>query len=151
MIVFKFSLPFLCLFIFFSGFGQTPTFDEFKVPSLYTGQKAEVDTRSTTTGRMFRTRLKEVYKQEGLNFAGHYCFVYWGCGSPCKQSAIIDLKTGKIYDGPSGTRTYDFQKNSRMIILNREDDFSRNNPDCIWCKTEVWVWNEKGKHFYQLK
>jgi hypothetical protein len=36
----------------------------------------------------------------GPNFAGHYIVVTWGCGSQCVMGAIVDLKTGIVYDPP---------------------------------------------------
>jgi len=79
-----------------------------------------------------------------LNFGGHYCFVWWGCGSPCKASAIIDLENGKVYDGPASALGYDFKKNSTMIMINPADSTGFYN-DCAYCHPEIWLWNEKQK------
>ncbi len=36
----------------------------------------------------------------GPNFAGHYVVIQWGCGSQCVMMAIVDMKTGIVYDPP---------------------------------------------------
>jgi hypothetical protein len=48
---------------------------------------------------MFRTRLTDAAK-ESPNFAGHYRFTIWGCGSECISGAIIHLETGKVFSPP---------------------------------------------------
>jgi hypothetical protein len=50
---------------------------------------------------MFRTQLLSGAK-ESPNFAGHYRFVGWGCGSICAAGAFIDLETGAVYPPPGG-------------------------------------------------
>jgi hypothetical protein len=34
------------------------------------------------------------------NFAGRYVVISWGCGSQCVLMAIVDAKTGIVYDPP---------------------------------------------------
>jgi len=48
---------------------------------------------------MFRTHLLDGAK-ERPNFAGHYRFVGWGCGSACAAGAFIDVETGEIHPPP---------------------------------------------------
>src|SRR4051794_36605838 len=43
----------------------------------------------------FKTIIKDALK-DTINFAGHCIFVFWGCGTSCQQSAIIDTKTKKV-------------------------------------------------------
>lgn len=47
----------------------------------------------------FRTRLLNAIK-EPANFATHYRFSMWGCGSECASGAIIDLATGEVIAPP---------------------------------------------------
>lgn len=83
-----------------------------------------------------------------MNFGGHYCFVEWGCGSPCQTSALVDLKTGVVYDGVDAALGYEFRKDSRMLIVNPPDStgFYLN---CPYCEPLIYVWNEKSKKFEQ--
>ena len=52
---------------------------------------------------LFRTRAREALKnarEKGRgNFAGHYVFFEYGCGTGCVSSNVVDVKTGKIFDG----------------------------------------------------
>ena len=119
-------------------------FDQFKI-KLFKGEKKSVDLHSNPTARRYRTRITETYQEEGLNFAGHYCFVKWGCGSPCKASAIVDLETGKVYDGPDASHGYQYRKNSRAVIVNPTDTTGFFVGEVY--EMQIWVWNENSKRF----
>ena len=43
----------------------------------------------------FRTRLNDAVKA-GVNFAGHYALVQFGCGMGCTQGYMIDLTDGQV-------------------------------------------------------
>lgn len=131
-------------------------FSDFKVDDIYIGNNHPVDLKSNITARRYRTRIRQTYETDGVSFGGHYCFVYWGCGSPCQMSAIVDVKTGKVYDGPTATLGYEYQANSRMIIVNPLSENDIYHPqkgyylaDCPYCIPEIWVWNEQKKKFEQ--
>jgi hypothetical protein len=77
----------------------------------------------------YRTRLSEGLKR-GVNFAGHFVIVGWGCGTGCTNAGIIDTFTGKVLwpeqfynvdatygDGYSDVQL-DFRKNSRLLIIH---------------------------------
>lgn len=82
------------------GSEAIPAFEHFRVGTLWSGPNASVRlTRSDE--RMFRTRLSRG-ASERPNFAGHYRFVGWGCGSVCAAGAFIDLETGAVYPPPGG-------------------------------------------------
>ena len=66
---------------------------------VYKGKVAPVKINSRYS-RMFRTVLRENLKENGVNFAGHYTFATWGCGTNCNQMAVIDVKTGQTYFTP---------------------------------------------------
>jgi hypothetical protein len=54
----------------------------------------------------------------GINFAGYYTIVSFGCGTACQQNLIINRKTGKI-DGEFVTSMGSkFKKNSSLILKN---------------------------------
>ena len=125
-------------------------FSDFRAGSVFKGQKALIDYKSNVTAREFRTRITEGYKQDGLNFAGHYSFVFWGCGSGCQSSAIVDLITGKVYDGPVASSLFEFKKNSRMVIVNPPES-SGFYYDAPGYKPEIWIWDERLKKFMQKK
>jgi hypothetical protein len=134
---------------------QQPSFARYKV-RLFRGNPAKIRIKGNKLAEEFRTIIKDTYYSKndikrwhgatGLNFAGHYCFAYWGCGSPCQMSAIIDLKTGIVYEGPPASLGYEFKKNSRLLIVN-----PGNTADsCFYCQPKYWVLNERNKKFVQL-
>jgi hypothetical protein len=135
--------------ISFSASGQT--FDEFRADTSVTVTLMPIDYNSNPTAKRFKTRITNGYKS-GTNFAWRYTFVQWGCGSPCKASAIVDSKTGKVYDGPGATIGYEFQKESKLIIVNPKSMLNPSfGPDFPWwSKEERWVWNEDKKIFEKL-
>jgi hypothetical protein len=49
--------------------------------------------------RLYRTNLRNTAKRPP-NFAGHYSFVDWGCGTNCLGGAVVDQQTGKIFQPP---------------------------------------------------
>ena len=110
--------------------------------------RSPIDYSSNQTARRYRKVLKQTYKSEGINFAGHYCLAYWGCGSPCQECAIIDTRTGKVYDGPSAGNGYGYHKDSRMLIVNPPDSngWYLNVPYAI---PGVYIWNDTNKKFEQ--
>ncbi|MFM9027820.1 MAG: hypothetical protein ACKOQ6_07465 [Bacteroidota bacterium] len=124
-------------------------FEDFKVKTVDHIKSVDMDLNSNQRGKTFRTRLREGYENPQANFAGHYTFVEWGCGTTCYQSMIIDRKTGKIYDGPSASLSYEFRADSRMIIVNPpENGFYQ---DISYYKPLIFVFDEEKKTFQERK
>jgi len=100
-------------------------FSNFSVP-IYKGKLASPNFKTDKDAYGFRTQIRTQCKQDGVNFAGHYTIVEWGCGSPCQQIAIVDRINGKIYFSKlpeiNNEIAYDFKcrPNSRMLILNSD-------------------------------
>ena len=143
------KLHWIKLFVLIISFGSRgQSFQQFKVDTSVTVTSVPIDYNSNPTARRFKTRITNEYKN-GTNFARRYTFVYWGCGSPCKASAIVDSKTGKVYDGPSASLGYDFRNHSRLIIVNPKS-LVGSLGDCPFCKEQKWVWSEGKKIFEKL-
>jgi hypothetical protein len=109
---------------------------------------APLDFKSNPSAKMFKTIISNEY-EKGANFAGHYSFVLWGCGSPCQSSLLVDHKTGKIYDGVSASLGYSFRKSSQLIITNPKNE-DGSLAACGGCKERRWLWNEDKKVFEEL-
>jgi hypothetical protein len=67
----------------------------------------------------FRTRLTDAVKG-GVNFAGHYALVQFGCGMGCTQGYMIDLTNGQVAPAPLGNLAntgiqYASRPNSTML------------------------------------
>jgi len=139
------------LFVVLGVHGQK-SFENYNVSYIYLGQMFPINFKSNWTARVYKTRISESYKKNGVNFGGHYSFAYWGCGSPCTGCAIIDVRTGKVYSGPDSGFGYNFKKNSRLLIVNPKDTVSNSgqNPWDEVYKQERWVWVEKSKKFIEL-
>jgi len=74
---------------------QTYPFDAYPVSKIFHGTPAQPQL-STPYFKQYRTRIREGAKH-GPNFAGHYTFVEWGCGSACGTDVIVDALSGRIY------------------------------------------------------
>jgi hypothetical protein len=43
----------------------------------------------------------------GVNFAGHYTVVGWGCGTSCGVYVIVDERTGEVFEPPEISKGID--------------------------------------------
>jgi hypothetical protein len=133
----------------FVKFEPHSSFSDFRV--LIEDASAEPGISSHGLGRKYRTTIREEYKNPKSLFAGHYSLIYWGCGSPCQMSVIVDRRDGKIYDSPAASVGYEFQKDSRMLLVNPPDSLGNYIEDCPYCIPEIYVLNERTKKFEQKK
>jgi len=114
-----------------SNFGQSSLVPKFSAfPTIVETTKAKsIDFKKNPDARTFRTRLTEGLRG-GVNFAGHFVVVGWGCGTGCISGAIIDARTGNVfwpeqfnavgvwYDGQEyAEEPVAFRKNSRMLVI----------------------------------
>src|SRR5260370_19211498 len=84
---------------------RIPRFEDYPVAEVWHAPPAPLKLTSRSE-RLYRTRLTDASK-EAPNFAGHYRFVIWGCGSECISCALIDLQNGKAISPPlSGARAH---------------------------------------------
>ena len=98
--------------------------------------------------KKFITIINKGVKDEGVNFAGTFCFVSWGCGSPCQMSAVVDMETGIVYDGLPSAVGYKFNSNSKLLIVNPPDS-TNYYPKNRWVNyPSQYIWN--GKKFIEI-
>jgi hypothetical protein len=149
----RISFCVLLSFMTIAATAKQPSFSQYTV-SLFKGHPAKLIIKGNALAEMYRTIITETYYSKNrtwrnrptrLNFAGHYCLVWWGCGSDCQHAAVVDVQTGKVYDGPTAERQFDFKRNSRLVIVNP------NINDCSFCKKEFWVWNDRSKKFNKIR
>ena len=101
----------------------------------------EIDFKKNPAARSFRTRLSEGVRG-GVNFAGHYTVVGWGCGTGCISGAIVDLDRGKVlwpeqlngigvwYFGDSyADEPVAYRKNSRLLVITGSPGVLRDAPE----------------------
>ncbi len=142
MLVAMLALPLLAVSA--AAQNRVPQFKDYPMTETYTGKTAPLVL--TGDARMFRTRLRAAAKKQP-NFAGQYILTTWGCGSGCLAGAVIDAKTGKVYEFPhtlccweadadENFRPLEFRLNSRLIVFSGV----RNEAD-----------GDNGAHFYKFE
>ena len=120
-------------------------FKDFQTKEIYKGKLANPDFRTDPNAKYFITRIKEGCENNGVNFAGHYTIIEWGCGAGCQQMAVVDRMNGKIifskipFDTLDGHCGLNYKIDSRMIVVNTEaiSDYEGYARD-YWRKPEVY-------------
>jgi len=92
--------------------------------------------------------------RRGVNFAGEYRVIDWGCGTSCGVYVIVDKRTGKVFEPPEMSKGVDlgvagpeFRLDSRlMVIANCPDPkiYGLKN-----CQRKFYEWN--GSRLVLLK
>jgi len=137
-------------------FAQEPTFASYDAKVEPIKAKSIDFRKSPTAAKMFRTRLSEGFK-EGVNFAGSFILVAWGCGTGCRDGAVIDGKTGRVWfpkelgavvdwqGFPDGDFDFfTFQKDSRLLVV-------RGLPGYSGTKAGTYYFEWMGTRFRLLK
>jgi hypothetical protein len=122
-----FLLLFFATFILSTGYSQNllsqsvsnfPSFESFPVEKISCNSSVPVNLSNNPNASKFRTVLTEGAKQ-GVNFAGHYTIVTWGCGTSCQVLAVIDRQTGQVYFPEIVASVgFDYQIDSSLLIVN---------------------------------
>jgi hypothetical protein len=149
-----------------------PRLEDYPVTEIYKGAPA-TPVLVTAEQRRYRTRIrngvtngegvwsgswKSPIKTSGPNFAGHYFVIRWGCGSNCLMMAVVDAKTGKVYDPPLSGSGTEFYVNMDMLG-DREIDFNLKSSlmvlrnACSNARSEcgVYYFNWQNDRFTLLK
>ncbi len=92
--------------------------------TVYDGKPAKVDFDSMPELRNFYTLITEE-ASKGPNFAGHFTFIQWGCGTSCLSYAIVDAISGKIvlFKPVLENSIPSYNVNSRLLTFNEKDEF----------------------------
>jgi hypothetical protein len=130
----RYSIAAFCLLLTFcislNAQPKTPLlrFNSYRV-SVEKPRIKKIDFRRNRDAASFRTRLSDGLKA-GVNFAGRYMVVTWGCGTGCTNGAIIDTRTGNvlwpeqffnvsaIYGDGYADPILEDEKNSRLLIIH---------------------------------
>ena len=91
-------------------------------------------------------------KKQKPNFAGHYVLDSYGCGTGCMGSAIVDLRSGVVYQAPFHEPTGDqsYRADSRLVEFSNYDYFKPGSPEMMQVDG-VAEWDESAKKFKILK
>ncbi|QGM46099.1 hypothetical protein [Methylocystis heyeri] len=117
-------------------------FDLYRVSGIYSGKVHYPD----FAGRerkfaMFRTRIRQA-AQQGINFAGHYAIVQFGCGTMCSAVYMTDIANGRVYTFPlggeeTGRLELKFASMSSLIVAHWNADFTDG------CTEQRFVWRNE--------
>ena len=135
---------------------STPNESDYACPDTFHGKPAQVDLGSSAEARNFRTELTAASKKPA-DFAGFYLAASWGCGSPCQQWALIDLRDGKVYFAPFTTSLGgSYSINSRLFVADPSKaitEFRKNEatPGDFPLQTSYWKWQESEKKFSKIE
>ncbi|WP_175956218.1 hypothetical protein [Burkholderia sp. BCC0405] len=105
----------------------SPSFDRYPAPAASAPRKPVTAPRLTSkAARLYRTVIRDEFTQPA-NFAGHYRVAIWGCGTDCRNFAIVDKYTGATYTMPgvqaiagvmgNDDERVDFRPDSRLLIV----------------------------------
>lgn len=100
---------------------------DLELVDMFEGVPSLVNFSSRPEAKLFRTVITKS-AENGPNFAGHFTFISWGCGTSCFQYAIVDSITGNIviyHENPVVDVLPSFTKNSRVLVFNPKEEFSR--------------------------
>ena len=123
-------------------------FGDYWVPGRFKGKPATVlDFSTSKYGKLYKTASKKAI-EKGAVFAGEFAFASVDCGTGCYACTIIDLKTGKVYDGPHASSGYKYKINSRLLIINPPQADGSYTP-CDYCDPELYLWT--GKSFKKIE
>lgn len=128
----------------FRKFNPTANFKDYPV-EVYHGALAEPDFSTAPDAKAFESRIKDACNN-GINFAGHYTLVIWGCGAPCQTGVVVNRKTGEIIEGYQTSLGSDFRKDSELIIMNSAAIDPNTNliEICSYCTVSEEIWSGKG-------
>ena len=109
---------------------------------IYEGKPAKVDFSTIPDAKSFYTAIT-TQASEGSNFAGHYTYVGWGCGTDCAGYAIVDSITGKVVEympANEDGNSYSYNDSSRIFVLNPKEDFDQYKGKTIdeIIKDDTW-------------
>jgi hypothetical protein len=116
-----------------------PAFNEYATTDTLTGPAAELDLADDPDAERFRSQLAGA---KVANFAGHYAFVTWGCGTICQTGALLDLRTGRSLDlAPVdlGCGAIEHQASSSLVIWG-PDTTAHTYSRCRALLPRYFVW-----------
>ena len=146
------------LVVSISAFAQRdrlPTFRQYPA-KVERATARSIDFRNSDPGaRSFRTRLTDGLRR-GVNFAGRYILVGWGCGTGCSSAAVIDGRTGRVYfpkqiggiatgiaNGDYVEESVRYRKNSRLLIISGVPEAQLDGPE-LPDRDYYYEWRNNG-------
>lgn len=102
-----------------AGVEARPRFEDYPVQPIYSGPKAAPVLRRGSEAWRYRTAIRDAYAATPVNLGGHYVAIYWGCGTPCQQWAIVNAQSGVVFMVPFPTGGgAEFRPDSRLFVAD---------------------------------
>jgi hypothetical protein len=110
-----------------------------KYPARVTRRKPSQPILTTPLARQHRSVIRKAVR-DGVNFAGHYTVVEWGCGTSCAVLVIVDARSGRVYEPSQISKGIDlrvaapeYRPNSTLMVV----------PSCESknCERKLYDWN----------
>jgi hypothetical protein len=125
-------------------------FDAYSVP-MYSGPRVKPLNAKYFSDKK-RNALKQAWKKGEVNYAGHFYLVFWPISPTRQMSAMLDIKTGRVYDAPWSCSFYQFKKDSRLLIVSPPNDDKEGfyePKDCNCPLSVIYIWDDSRKLFKQ--
>jgi hypothetical protein len=146
-----------------------PRFEDFPVTAVFEGMPTAP---KLVRGwqRQYRTRIREGVEKgwgvdragverPGPNFAGDMIVIRWGCGAPCLMAAMVNARTGEIYNPPlavnntfglpllsvgccSASRNpeLEFRQDSRLMVISASPNWFKEHDQSY---RHYFFWQQK--------
>ena len=139
-----------------SSFLNAAEYSDYPVHKISTNKVPKIETVGNPDARAFRTKLKEAVGQSA-DFAGSYRVISWGAGTMTEKTALVDVKTGKVFLAPfTAALGVQYRLNSRLMLENDPmevnsyiKDHEGMKPD--WLRISYWLWDLEKECFTELK
>jgi hypothetical protein len=96
-------------------------FEDYATSATFVGTPATPDFSTNSKAERYRTVITEA-AAAGPNFAGTYIVAEWECGSACQGAAIVDARSGTIYEyGIIGAYGFRYLVDSALFVVNPSD------------------------------
>jgi hypothetical protein len=134
-----------------------PAFEEFPAEGIYDGNPAKPVLRPDADPDSRDSVAILDAANSKPDFAGHYTFALWSCGTECFGAALVEARTGEVFNTPFSGFSYSYiyrlgiqdtltplqyRRDSRLLIAT-------GCPQERRCGTRAYEW--KGKRFHLLK
>jgi hypothetical protein len=130
-----------------------PRFEDYPATEVF-ARKPAPPKIVRSSQRRYQTRIREgvekgwgVYRdglnqaKPGPNFAGDMIFIQWSCGPPCLMAALVNARTGEVYNPPlavDGTFGLPLLVVGNSVGQNAELEFRENSRLMIVSATPNW-------------
>jgi hypothetical protein len=119
-----------------------PQFADYSVDSVYRGplRWPVVTLGPDSLDLARRSDLALAPPARAADFAGHLAVVWWGCGSPCKQAALVDVRTGSISAIVDASLGAAYRLDSRLFVVDPPDSAGCYDPRAAYGWPVYYQW-----------